>query len=696
MTATVDAPALARLADLESVPTRSPGQPRSAGTPKMGYQPGLDGLRAISVVAVMLYHAGFEWMHGGFFGVEVFFVVSGFLITSLLLEEWGRDDRIALGQFWLRRGRRLLPALFTMLLAVGVWATFWGDEHLAQLRHDVLAAVFYVSNWWQVFFTDVPYFAPADPPLLRHLWSLAVEEQWYLIWPLVFVALMRKRTDGGRGLFAPLVAVVLGINLVMALAFDAADAGRTNFLYLSTFTRASGLLLGAAAAFVWKPWRWAGAARRDLPWLDAAGFAAVAGLLMMFVPVRVTSAFVYRGGMLVVSVLSVVAIAAVVHPGARWFRRVMSERMLVEMGKRSYGLYLWHWPIFVFMDVRADPAVRFWPAMLVAVVLSELSYRFVETPVRKGVIGRWFAGMRVAQGEHRREFLRATSLFATAAVVLVFALGARLWTAPTFDVAKDDTAVAFDASAVGAPAVAAAAPATSAAAAPPVTAAVLPRSVVVVGDSQAHSLAINLPDGIESTFAVTDGSVEGCGVFDGGSVVSARSSFNRSFDDCAGWAQEWATAAQGADVALVVLGAWDVFDLELDDGTTLAFGSPAFDTHYLAQLQQGIDALVGAGSQVALLEAACMRPVEAEGAGVPPLPERADDGRIAHVNQLLRQAAAANPGAVTFVEGPDAWCADEAIATDVAYRWDGVHVYKPGANLIYETIAPALLAIPVT
>jgi hypothetical protein len=346
------------------------------------------------------------------------------------------------------------------------------------------------------------------------------------------------------------------------------------------------------------------------------------------------------------------------------------------------------------MDVRADPAVRFWPAMLVAAVLSELSYRFVETPVRHGVIGRWFSGLRVAQGDERQAFLRATSLFATAAVVLVFALGARLWTAPTIDVAKDDTAVAFDATAAAATAAGEAAPATSAAAVP-VTAAVLPRSVVVVGDSQAHSLAINLPDGIESTFTVTDGSVEGCGVFDGGQVLSARSGFDRSFGDCAGWAQEWAAAAQGSEVALVVLGAWDVFDLERDDGTMLTFGTPAFDAHYLAQLQQGIDALAGSGSHVALLEAACMRPVEADGAGVPPLPERADDDRIAHVNELLRQAAAANPGTVTFVEGPDVWCADEAIATDVAYRWDGVHVYKPGANLIYETIAPALLAIPV-
>ena len=195
----------------------------------------------------------------------------------------------------------------------------------------------------------------------------------------------------------------------------------------------------------------------------------------------------------------------------------------------------------------------------------------------------------------------------------------------------------------------------------------LPRRIAVVGDSQAHSLAVNLPDGIESTFTVTDGSLDGCSVYDAGRVHSARSSFDNSFAICAGWPAKWAAAVEQADaeVALVVLGAWDVFDLETGDGTRLAFGTPAWDSHVRANLETGIAALVGAGAKVALLEVPCMRPVEAEGAGVPPLPERGDDARVAHVNELLRAVAAAQPGAVTFVEGPDAWCADEAVATDV-------------------------------
>jgi hypothetical protein len=176
-------------------------------------------------------------------------------------------------------------------------------------------------------------------------------------------------------------------------------------------------------------------------------------------------------------------------------------------------------------------------------------------------------------------------------------------------------------------------------------------------------------------------------------VFSSRASFDNSFAMCAGWQGEWADAAGDAEVVVVVLGAWDVFDLDTSDGTRLTFGTPAWDEYVRANLQSGLDAITAAGARAALLEVPCMRPVSADGAGVPPLPERGDDGRVAHVNELFRSVAAANAGTVTFVEGPDAWCADEAVATDVGMRWDGVHVYKPGAKLIYDTIAPALLAL---
>ncbi len=688
MTDVIDHPALERLSTLERVrPAR----------PAMGYQPSLDGLRAMSVIAVILYHAGFGWMHGGFFGVEVFFVVSGYLITSLLIDEKERHGAVALRQFWLRRARRLLPALFAMMLAVGVWASLWGSAEVqSQLRRDFPWSLFYVANWGQIL-GDVPYFQPGAPSPFRHLWSLAVEEQWYLLWPLAFVALaatgMRLATRARVLVGASLAVMVLTWWLARAPELP---ADRVNFLYLGTITRASGLLLGAGVAFVWRPWRSSARSGRHAgAVLDAAGAVAVAVLVVAFAAAQLTDRSVYRWVLPLVTIASMLAVMVVVHPAAFVMRRVFGSRPMVEIGKRSYGLYLWTWPVTVLADAHGGSVSRFVLMLCIALPLSELCYRFVETPIRTGALGRWFHAART------RDWSVTTAAGAVATVALVVPLVAFFASVRPFDPAADTSDVAFDPGAVTAPVDTATVDTATVdtatvdtGAAPVVTAPTLPRSVVVVGDSQAHSLAINLPSGIESTFTVTDGSVEGCSVYDDGSVVSARDGFSRSFEGCSGWASEWATAAKGVDVALVVLGAWDVFDTRVG-GSVVTFGSAAADERFRTGLQQGIDGMVAAGAHVALLEVPCMRPQDVKGAGVPALPERGDDARISHLNDLLRQVAAAQPAHVTFVAGPAAWCNDESISTDLGYRWDGVHVYKPGAKLIYETIAPALLAIPV-
>jgi hypothetical protein len=221
-------------------------------------------------------------------------------------------------------------------------------------------------------------------------------------------------------------------------------------------------------------------------------------------------------------------------------------------------------------------------------------------------------------------------------------------------------------------------------------------SVAIVGDSQANALAINLPDGIDGVFpTVVNGSLDGCSVYDSGSVRSAVR-FGNNFAICEGWQEEWAAAASGTDVALVVIGAWDVFDV-VDGDTVYGFATPAGDELFVTNLRSGIDAMLAEGANVGLLEVACMRPEDVEGAGVRALPERGDDDRVAHVNGLLRATAAAYQAAgderVQFVEGPDEWCTDQEIATDLGYRWDGVHVYVPGANLIYTAVAPSLLRL---
>ena len=697
----------------------------------MGYQPGLDGLRAISVIAVILYHAGFAGARGGFLGVEVFFVVSGFLITSLLIDERRSTGRVSLRQFWLRRARRLLPALMAMMLAVSVWAAVFGSaEQASQLRRDLPWSIFYVANWGQIV-GDVPYFQPGDPPLLRHLWSLAVEEQWYLLWPLAFVALTRSgpRSRLHAGLLSMLAIAVMAITwaiqrsapaLIVGGLFDGAD--RVNFNYLSTITRSSGLLMGAAAAFVWHPWRRATYSRATTRTLDLAMSVAIVLLIVSFATARLTADYMYPWLLGGVSVASLVAVLVVVHPAAAGSRRVLSWAPLVEVGKRSYGWYLWHWPIFVVLGATHGSVPRLAVASLVSVLVAEAGYRFVETPIRGGALGRWWSSRPQAR------WMPIGGATALGVALLSFYVSVE-----PFDVAAGGDEVEFDLAAIGAtsdsaiplstrpPAPTQAGsgqqapsepglsvsdqfePGSSATTgtgvapttvpAPPITPPELPRSLVIVGDSQAHSLAVNLPSGVGSTFSIEDGSLDGCSVYDSGRVHSARPDFSNDFSNCRDWFDHWARAARGQQVALVVLGAWDVFDLEIDD-VVYPFGSPAFDRLFTANLSAGVDAMSATGAKVALLEVACMRPVDAEGAGVPALPERGDDDRVAHLNELQRQVADSRPD-VWFVEGPDEWCTDEAISSDTAYRWDGVHAYLPGANLIYETIAPALLSIPV-
>jgi peptidoglycan/LPS O-acetylase OafA/YrhL len=659
----------------------------------LGYQPGLDGLRALSVMAVICYHAGFGWMPGGWIGVEVFFVVSGFLISSLLIQERERHGRVDLGQFWLRRARRLLPALVVMLAVVAVAALAVGSAaQRADVRRDLPWSIAYLGNWGQII-GAVPYYA-ADPPLLRHLWSLAIEEQFYLVWPLVFVALARTRMRATT--IATVLAAVAMVVMVWTGFLQLGGPGplsifggvdRVNFMYLSTITRAGGIMLGAAAAFVWRPWLQPAASRPGAGrTLDRAGAAAIALLGIVASVATLTAGYVYLWLLPVVSVLALVCVLVVVHPAATGFRTLLSWRPLVVVGMRSYGLYLWHWPLFVLLGATHGSVARFAVAMTLAAVATELSYRYVETPVRQGALAHWWRFAGPAR-------TRVLAIGAGIAVVL----GACYAAVQPFDRAAGGADVVFHAPAlttIAAPATTVV-PATGPA---PVPAATTPEAAVtrvaVVGDSQAHALTINQPDGLAGTFHLTDGSVDGCSVYDEGRVRSSRTSFRNYFQMCAGWQQRWAAAVTKgqASIALVVLGAWDVFDLETADGTVLAFGTPAWDAYVRQHLQAGIDALVSAGAHVALLEVPCMRPIAVKGAAVPPLPERADDGHVAHVNQLWQSVAAANATTTTFVKGP-AWCSDATLATDVGMRWDGVHVYRPGAKVVFDTIAPALLAI---
>ena len=401
------------------------------------YLPGLDGLRAVAVISVIFYHANHAWLRGGFLGVEVFFVISGYLITLLLVAESTRTGRIDLKEFWLRRARRLLPALWTLLVGVTSYVAIFRRSELGNLRGDVVAGFTYITNWFQIR-TGSSYFSAFAYAPLRHLWSLAVEEQFYLLWPLLMFLLLRL---GRRRL--PTVGFVfflasIGIALVCAWIYKAgpiADVGETpsqyvsflgrdvsriDFAYLSTITRMGGLFLGAALGIWWRPWSVARAriGRRGAL-LDTVGLIGLAGLGLMFWRFQnvVTGTeegargydLLYRGGFFLVGLASIAVIAAVTHPTAVLGRVVLGNKLFVWVGQRSYGLYLYHWAIFQFSRKLAGNALT-WPQfvglMAVTVVITELSYRIIETPVRKGAVSRWIRSWRGAPTPERRKHRR--------------------------------------------------------------------------------------------------------------------------------------------------------------------------------------------------------------------------------------------------------------------------------------------------
>ncbi len=389
----------------------------------LAYVPGIDGLRALAVVAVILFHADLWWIPGGFLGVEVFFVVSGFLITSLLLSEARNDGQVALANFWVRRARRLLPALFLVLAVTSVLALLFAPGEVASLRGDVLAALFYVTNWDFVLSSKSYFEVMGRPPLVQHLWSLAVEEQFYLFWPLLFIGGMRRL---GKRRFAWVIAGAAVLSAAwMAVLFD--EGSDPSRVYYGTDTRASALLIGCVLAFWWSPWRLrAEIAASAKVILNVVGLVALAAVLRILVVTSESDPSLYRFGFFQLSLLTALVIAVTVHPGAL-LGKLLGWGPLVWIGKRSYGLYLWHWPIFQVTRPDIDVPFGTYPTLVLRLVLTvgaaELSYRYVEMPIRRGALGRWWTSMREATGARRMRLQVGFGSTLAVAIVLVAMLG---------------------------------------------------------------------------------------------------------------------------------------------------------------------------------------------------------------------------------------------------------------------------------
>jgi peptidoglycan/LPS O-acetylase OafA/YrhL len=406
---------------MSTITTPAPRVARSVS--EVPYLPGLDGMRALAVVAVMVYHANPSWLPGGFLGVEVFFVISGYLITLLLIGEHERSGRVSVKGFYTRRARRLLPALFTLLIGITVYTALFRRDALGALRGDVIAAVAYVTNWYQIW-VGQGYTASGDFAPLRHLWSLAVEEQFYLLWPLVMILLLRVGRRRLPDVSWGLVVTAFVITGVMAALFYPGPIGtcavtpdaywqvagrcisKTDTLYLSTPTRATGLLLGAAFAMIWRPvavLRGPMRARGRL--VDVVGVVGLAGLAALCWNLHIVTPegadpLLFRGGFLLTDFATLAIIAAVTHRYAR-AGALIGNPVFVWIGTRSYGLYLYSWPIFQGIRRVAGNVLtfsQFVVAMGATVVVTELSYRFIETPIRRGALRRAWTNLRHGGG----------------------------------------------------------------------------------------------------------------------------------------------------------------------------------------------------------------------------------------------------------------------------------------------------------
>ncbi|WP_309299724.1 acyltransferase family protein [Paenibacillus tyrfis] len=357
---------------------------------KSRYMPGIDGLRALAVLAVIAYHLHPGWVPGGLLGVGIFFVLSGYLITDLLIAEWQREGRLNLKSFWLRRFRRLLPAMLVLLSAVAAWIWLVDRSRLPALQGDFLAALTYVSNWWLVY-REVSYFESFGPPSpLGHFWSLAVEEQFYLLWPLLLALGLRLQPRRGWLAGAMLLGTAASAAAMALLYEPGADPSR---IYYGTDTRAFGLLIGAALAVVWPSGKLSSGTsvriRRIVDWAGTAGLFAV---LLMIVRSGQYDAFLYQGGFVLLSLASAVTVAALAHPSGQ-LGRILGCRPLRWLGVRSYGIYLWHYPVIVLTSPASGSdgisLLRAALQLTATIGLAALSWKFVEEPIRRGGMKAW-------------------------------------------------------------------------------------------------------------------------------------------------------------------------------------------------------------------------------------------------------------------------------------------------------------------
>ncbi|MCY1574783.1 acyltransferase family protein [Staphylococcus pettenkoferi] len=349
---------------------------------KPRYMPGLDGFRAVAVIAIIIFHLNAQWLPGGFLGVDTFFVISGYLITALLVAEFYRDGTIDLFEFWKRRIKRLIPALLFLLGIVLLYTVIFESKIIFDIKKDIIAAFFYVSNWWYIF-QNVDYFDQFQIAPLKHLWSLAIEEQFYLIYP-IFLFLLLKFTNKKITFIILFFVSLVSLELMIFLNLSGHDTSR---VYFGTDTRLQTLLLGALLAFMWPPFSLKKKISVKLKLLiDTIGIVGGLVLVCLLIVLNSEDKWLYNGGFYAISFMTLFVIASSVHPSGM-FAKLIGNPFFVYLGKRSYSLYLWHYPVIVFVHKHFVAGQLPFYAYIIDIVLmlalTELSYHYIERPIRK-------------------------------------------------------------------------------------------------------------------------------------------------------------------------------------------------------------------------------------------------------------------------------------------------------------------------
>jgi len=665
---------------------------------RLAYLPALDGVRACAVLAVMMFHGGIPHMDGGFMGVDAFFVLSGFLITSLLIGEWRQSLTIRLGAFWARRARRLLPAMLLMLLFVAFFASVIVPRGTyGALRLDALSTLLYVSNWHFIL-VNSNYFneTAASSPLL-HTWSLAVEEQFYVIWPLVVLGVMHF-TKSLRALFALCCAAAIASATWMHVLYD--GGLNTNRVYLGTDTRSQCLFIGCALAVglvlvtrrsheegrlakgeLWRPKSRAGTLACGV--IGVVGAACAVGLWVLTTS---TSSFPYSGGFFLIGLAVAGIILASVAAPRSIVPRVLSLAPVRYVGRISYGLYIWHWPIFIWLDHSRTGLYGyelFGLRVLVTFAVSVVSFHLIERPIRMGTfVSQWRAWLVVPAG---------------VGAVLVAVVAATTGTTAVASTAFPSAIHADTGTSTTASTVPGAAPTAA------------PVRVLLFGDSVALTLGIGLsypPDQAKYGYVLSDKGILGCGVVDG-PVVELMGARDATPPACDGsplvsgeplnqqpWPYQWLNAMNEVKPNVVVLlaGRWEVVDREYQGGWTNIL-SPTYAAYVKAQLEEASKLVTSTGARMVFLTAPCTD--EGEQPDGAPWPED-NPARLAAFNKLVREVAAEHPQTDSVVDLNAAACPGGKFTSSVdgvvIRRSDGIHFTNAGGELLAPKLMPPIVA----